>query len=78
MPATTRHQGPDRQPSMNLKRVLMELGNRLVTDHRYNPGFLPEPPSTAPIVDFTNWLNQDPKARAILAELGVEWPAVEG
>lgn len=62
---------------MDLKRILMELGNRLVADHHYNPGWSPEQPSTAPITDFTNWLNENPKAQAILAELGVEWPMVE-
>jgi hypothetical protein len=55
---------------INLKLVLMTLGNRLVTERRFA--------STQPIIDFTNFLNQCPDAREILAEMGLEWPVVEG
>ena len=59
---------------MNLKQVLLELGNRLVTEHRFNPGWSADAPSTAPIVDFTNWLNENPEAQSILREMNVQWP----
>lgn len=61
----------------NLKEALMILGNRLVTERGYNPGWAKEEPSTKPIVDFTNFLNEDEDAREILAELGFEWPVVK-
>lgn len=61
----------------NLKQVLMELGNRLVTEKKFNPAHSSEPPSTQPIDDFARWLNETPDARQILAEMGVEWPVVE-
>jgi hypothetical protein len=61
---------------MDLKAVLMNLGNKLVTEHGYNPGFY-NTYSTKPIVDFTNFLNESPEARVILQELGLEWSMVE-
>jgi hypothetical protein len=54
----------------------MNLGNKLVTEHGYNPGFY-NTYSTKPIVDFTNFLNESPEARVILQELGLEWSMVE-
>ena len=61
---------------MNLKHVLMELGNRLVTDRRFNPGISENEsgPSTFPIVQFTKWLNDTPAAQEVLADMGVRWP----
>lgn len=68
---------------MDLKRVLMEFGNRLVTEQRFDPS-RPVPRevtealrvdhSTEPIVLFTEWLNLHPEAREILEEMGIEWP----
>ena len=66
---------------MNLKLVLMELGNKLVTEC----GFTPNMPNyygkpnqtTKPIVDFTNWLNETPSAREMLADMGLEYPVIK-
>jgi len=67
---------------MDLKRALMELGNRLVTEARFVPSG-PLPPeirealkvdhSTEPITLFTEWLNLHPEARDVLSEMGIEW-----
>lgn len=68
---------------MNLKAALMELGNKLVMEHRFDPsGPIPREVrealridhSTEPIVLFTEWLNLHPEARDVLAELGINWP----
>jgi len=61
----------------NLKEVFMILGNKLVTEQGYEPGYSTNPRSTKPIVDFTNFLNNSAEAREILAELGFEWPVVK-
>lgn len=60
----------------NLKLILMQLGNKLVTERRFNPGAAavgPEP-STMPITIFTRWLNETPDAQEVLDELGIDWP----
>lgn len=71
---------------MDLKRILMELGNKLVLEHGYEPsGPMPEnlraglqtDVSTEPITLFAEWLNANPDARRILAEMGVQWPMPE-
>lgn len=68
---------------MNLKSVLMQLGNRLVTEVGYDPsGPLPQSVmdrlaaewNTEIITLFTAWLNQHSEAVHILEEMGVEWP----
>ena len=66
---------------VNLKLILMELGNRLVTEHGFpptNPGLTEEeggdPHSTDPIFKFTVWLNNTPEAREELKSMGVDWP----
>ncbi len=67
---------------LNLKAMLMELGNRLVKEHGFAPAqaafdsqrdarFLR---STQLIAVFVAWLNHVPEAQKILAELGLEWP----
>lgn len=61
----------------NLKEALMILGNKLVTEQGYEPGYSTNPRSTKPIVDFTNYLNNSAEARAILEEMGFEWPMVK-
>lgn len=59
----------------------MQLGNRLVTERGFGPGFTKdinlENRGTYPIVQFTEWLNDTPEAIEILAEMGVEWPVVK-
>ena len=70
---------------MNLKKVMMELGNKLVLDYKYNPSIpkwqmivdAEEDRSTLPIVIFTEWLNRNKDAQRILEEMGVEWPVVK-
>lgn len=62
---------------MNLKLVLMQLGNRLVSEHGYGPAWSRELPNTGMISQFTKWLNGTPVAQEILAEMGVEWPTKE-
>ena len=62
---------------MNLKAVLMELGNRLVTEKHYLPAGSRGMPNTSPIKQFTDWLNRTRDAREILSELGVEWPVIK-
>lgn len=71
----------------NLKHILMELGNRLVMDYRYNPATIPDItvgtvklakiPNTIPIKEFTEFLNNSPEARQVLLQLGLEWPVVK-
>ena len=66
----------------NLKAVLMELGNRLVREHRFKPAraifnrqrdaaFFR---STQVLTMFIAWLNQVPEAQKILDEQGLSWP----
>lgn len=62
---------------MNLKAILMELGNRLVTEHGYHPAGSRGIPNTGHIKAFTDWLNHTREARKILSELGVEWPVTQ-
>lgn len=61
---------------VDLKRALMNVGNRLVTEFGYNPGKDERTPSTKPIVEFTEWLNRDENARFLLEQEGVDWPIV--
>lgn len=69
--------------TLDLKRVLMELGNRLVTECHYTPGhqplqsqvrqYFPDERRTAIIILFTEFMNAHPNAREILRELGLAW-----
>ena len=70
------------EESMNLKALLMDLGNRLVRKHGFQPAqaildrkrdvaFLR---STQMIAMFVAWLNHVPEARKMLADYGWEWP----
>ena len=71
---------------MNLKKALMDLGNKLVIEHGFDPGapsgyvgpVCVGDTSTQAICEFTEWLNRNHKAREVLAEMGIEWPVVEG
>ena len=64
---------------MNLKQVLMNLGNRLVTERGFDPAVFdnPDRKSTVPIRVFTEWLNHTPEAIEILKEMGINWPVVK-
>jgi len=69
---------------VNLKKLLMEMGNKLVVEHRFSPsvehkGMIAEDKehftrSTLPIGLLTEAINQSPEMRAVLAEMGVDWP----
>lgn len=68
---------------LNLKLLLIEFGNRLVTDLGYEQsGAMPEDlkqelkgdHSTEPITVFTLWLNEHPEARKVLKDMGIDWP----
>lgn len=72
---------------LNLKAVLMKLGNRLVTEHGFMPaahkgygippGFNdPKSKATHLIAEFTEFVNNHPEAQEILNEEGFEWPVV--
>jgi hypothetical protein len=59
---------------MNLKLILMELGNRLVTEYGANPQ---EDPRCVAIQQMMEMLNDSFEARLILEDLSVDWPVVE-
>ena len=61
---------------MNLKMLLMVLGNTLVGEHGYTPSgcFAEDESTTQPITDFTEWLNNNPQAQEVLHNQGIEWP----
>jgi hypothetical protein len=70
--------GPEPEP-VNLKKILMELGNALVLEHRYHPGHTGESAKhTGHILALTNWINSSPEAQVVLEEMGIEWPMPEG
>ena len=64
----------------NLKLALMLLGNRLVTEHGFEPANAQWPirdinaKSTSFISTFTEYLNTHEEAQQILKELGFDWP----
>ena len=59
---------------MNLKLILIELGNRLVTEYGANPQ---EDPRCVAIQQMMEMLNDSFEARLILEDLKVSWPVVE-
>lgn len=69
--------------NVNLKRLLMEFGNKLVTDKGFDPSG-PMPPaltqalqedhSTEPLTAVATWLNAHPEAVGTLKEMGIDWP----
>lgn len=66
---------------MDLKRVLMELGNALVTEHGMNPSNVRQltagqESSTETLTLLTMFLNSNEAAREELAKLGVNWSMV--
>ena len=60
--------------SVNLKLILMELGNRLVTEYGADPR---EDYRCLAIQQMTDMLNASLEARLILEDLSVDWPVVE-
>jgi hypothetical protein len=67
----------------NLKGVLMELGNRLVTEHGWEPASgslwerIPSGDHTGLIAGLTQQINDSPEMRELLGALGFDWPIVE-
>jgi hypothetical protein len=64
---------------VNLKKILMELGNKLVTEYGFHPASTPAKngeQSTEPIRVFTEWLNSCVEAQQALKSLEVDWPVV--
>lgn len=61
---------------MNLKMILMVLGDKLVKEHDFTPSgcFAEDEPTTQPITDFVEWLNNTPEAQQLLCDWGIEWP----
>ena len=59
---------------MNLKLILMELGNRLVTEYGANPQ---DDPRCVAIQQMMEMLNDSLEARLILEDLKVSWPVVD-
>jgi hypothetical protein len=72
---------------LNLKRVFMEVGNKLVQRHGWQPAssmpvevkkLLVEAKTTAGIVIVTELFNMHPEMRDILEEHGLVWPVELG
>jgi hypothetical protein len=67
---------------LNLKRLLMEFGNKLVGQGFEPSGPMPpnlhqalkEDHSTEPITALTTWVNEHPEAVEALKEMGISWP----
>ncbi len=60
-------------PQMNLKLTLMDVGNKLVTEHGFDPSGSVQQ-SCTPIREFTEWVNAMPEVQQVLREMGIEWP----
>ena len=60
--------------NLNLKLILMDLGNRLVTEYGANPQ---DDPRCVAIQQMMEMLNDSFEARLILEDLKVSWPVVE-
>ena len=66
----------------NLKGVLMELGNRLVVEHGWEPADarwqrVPAGDHTGLIAGLTQQLNDSQEMRELLGALGFDWPIAE-
>jgi len=66
---------PFREPQ-NLKAILTDLGNMLVTHHGFDPAVPTTRRSTNAIKDFTEWLNSCPEAVELLNQMGFDWPTL--
>jgi hypothetical protein len=73
--------------ALDLKRLLMRMGNKLVTDHGFNPSIahkraVEEQPehlhSTHWIGVLTEAINQSREMRLVLSDLGIDWPMPGG
>lgn len=78
----------ERADRFNLKRFLMEFGNKLVLERKFLPpggvsknGKIPNygnlsdfQKTTDVILLFTQWLNNSPEALEVLEEMGIDFP----
>ncbi len=62
---------------IDLKKVLMEVGNSLVTEHKFSPPGYRSVKSTDFIKRFTEAMNNCPEARALLKDHGLVWSVVK-
>jgi hypothetical protein len=64
---------------MDLKKILMELGNKLVIERKWDPatGISFRRENTHLIKRFTDWVNGQTEVQEVLQELGVEWSMSE-
>jgi hypothetical protein len=71
---------------LNLKKLLMEMGNHLVLNCRHDPAMMSQLTtdivhdnrhSTIIIAMFTEWLNKSAEAQMWLEEQGIDWPVVK-
>jgi len=68
---------------ISLKKTFMEAGNRLVTEHSFDPAMIPQEElnrllesygnSTVPLMLVSEWINRNPEVRLVLEELGFNW-----
>lgn len=61
---------------MDLKELLMRMGNTLVYEYGYEPATAtrtPGVPSTHIVKEFTVWMNENPDAQEVLKRLGLDW-----
>jgi hypothetical protein len=70
----------------NLKAILMQMTNRLVAEKGWAEATprstevapsVAHKPSTQPLLDFANFINDNPEAAALLLEFGLEWPVAQ-
>lgn len=61
---------------MNLKKLMMDLGNALVLEHGYEPAHSHAVKSTRHIAEFTCFVNESKEAQKWLKSQGIEWPTV--
>jgi hypothetical protein len=66
----------------DLKAVLMELGNRLVTEHGWEPAAgawvrVPAGDQTGLVAGLTQQINDNREMRELLDQLGFDWSIVE-
>lgn len=67
----------------NLKLILLDTHNQLVQNHNWIPGEGPavwqaEPlilkaPTTQPLIDFVNFLNENSQVQDLLKRHGIDW-----
>jgi hypothetical protein len=69
----------------NLKLILLDTHNQLVQLHDWIPGesvkatmepAIAKAPSTQPLIDFVNFLNEHPQALELLKRHNIDWDSV--